>query len=152
MKAPISLDGVAVHPDCWCVCLNPEDGKMYLLVPAHPDCPAQSPDSCKMVVCVCAYHQNWHMYETTMTTTPYLGFTVNGSCFQLCLLLWTFRFVVALEPLFRCSNTSVIRFSLLFLAADMHGIVWCTLIICLRSTGIHQKNSCNVKAITITTR
>jgi len=37
--APISQDGVAVHPDCWCVCLyylhfapeNPEDGKMYLL-------------------------------------------------------------------------------------------------------------------------
>jgi len=21
MGAPISLDGVAVHPDCWCVCL-----------------------------------------------------------------------------------------------------------------------------------
>jgi len=43
MGAPISLDGVAVHPDCWCVCLcylhfaleNPEDGKMYLLVPAN---------------------------------------------------------------------------------------------------------------------
>jgi len=38
--APISLDGVAVNPDCWCICLcylhfapeNPEDGKMYLLV------------------------------------------------------------------------------------------------------------------------
>jgi len=34
---PISLDGVAVHPYCWCVCLcylhfapeNPEDGEMY---------------------------------------------------------------------------------------------------------------------------
>ena len=57
---PISLDGVAVHPDCWYVCLcylhfapeNPEDGKMYLLVPAHPGCPGQSPESCKMVVCV----------------------------------------------------------------------------------------------------
>jgi len=21
MEAPVSLDGVAVHPDCWCVCL-----------------------------------------------------------------------------------------------------------------------------------
>jgi len=21
MGAPVSLDGVAVHPDCWCVCL-----------------------------------------------------------------------------------------------------------------------------------
>jgi len=59
MEAPISLDGVAVHPGCWCVCLyylhfapkNPEDGKMYLLVPAHPGCPRQSPESCKMVVC-----------------------------------------------------------------------------------------------------
>jgi len=64
--APISLDGVAVHPDCWCICLcylhfapeNPEDGKMYLLVPAHPGCPGQSPESRKMVVCcvcVCVY-------------------------------------------------------------------------------------------------
>ena len=43
MGAPISLNGVAVLPDCWCVCLcylhfapeNPEDGEMYLLVPAH---------------------------------------------------------------------------------------------------------------------
>jgi len=58
--APISVDGVAVHPDSWCVCLcylhiapeNPEDGQMYLLVPAHPGCPGQSPESCKMVVCV----------------------------------------------------------------------------------------------------
>jgi len=56
--APISLDEVAVHPDCWCICLcylhfapeNPEDGKMYLLVPAHPGCPGQSPESCTMVV------------------------------------------------------------------------------------------------------
>jgi len=50
MGAPISLDGVAVHPDCWCVCLcyhhfaaeYPEDGEMYLLVPDHPGCPGQS--------------------------------------------------------------------------------------------------------------
>jgi len=54
MGAPISLD-------CWCVSLcylyfapeNPEDGEMYLLVPAHPCCPGQSPESCKMVACVC---------------------------------------------------------------------------------------------------
>jgi len=59
--APISLDVVAVHPDCWCVCVcylhfapeNPEDGEMYLLIPAHPGCSGQSPESCKMVVCVC---------------------------------------------------------------------------------------------------
>ena len=56
-----NLDGVAVHPDCWCVCLcylhfaqeNPEGGEMYLLVPAHPGCPGQSSESCKMAVCVC---------------------------------------------------------------------------------------------------
>jgi len=71
--APISLDGVTVQLDCWCVCLcylhfapeNPEDGKMYLLVPAHPGCPGQSPESCKMVVCVCVcvcvcVIENWH--------------------------------------------------------------------------------------------
>jgi len=58
--APISLDGVAVHPDCWCICLcylhfapeNPADGRMYLLVLAHPACPRQSPENCKMVVVV----------------------------------------------------------------------------------------------------
>ena len=57
---PISLDWVAVHPDCWCVCLcylhfapdNPEDGEVYLLVPADLGCPGQSPQSCKMVVSV----------------------------------------------------------------------------------------------------
>jgi len=33
---------------------NPEDGKMYLLVPAHLGCPGQSPQSRKMaVLCVC---------------------------------------------------------------------------------------------------
>ena len=32
---------------------HPEDGEMYLLVPAHLGCPGQSPESCKMVVCVC---------------------------------------------------------------------------------------------------
>jgi len=32
---------------------NPEDGKRYLLVPAHTGCPGQSPESCKMVVCLC---------------------------------------------------------------------------------------------------
>jgi len=62
VRATISLDGVAVHPDCWCVCLcfhfapeNPEDGKMYILVPAHTGCSGQSPQSRKMVVCVWFY-------------------------------------------------------------------------------------------------
>jgi len=58
MGAPFSLGGVVVHPQCWCVCLcylhfapeNPEGGEMYLLVQAHPGCPGQSPESCKMVV------------------------------------------------------------------------------------------------------
>jgi len=61
--ALISLDGVAVHTDCWCICLcylhfapeNPEDGEMYLLVLAHSGCPRQSPESRKMVVCVNCY-------------------------------------------------------------------------------------------------
>jgi len=60
MGTPISLDGVAVHPDCSCVCLcylhfapeNSEDGKMYLLVPAHSDCPGKSPENCKLVACM----------------------------------------------------------------------------------------------------
>jgi len=42
--APISLDGVAVHLDCWCICPcylhfapeNPEDGEMYLLYVPSP--------------------------------------------------------------------------------------------------------------------
>ena len=58
---PISLDGVAVLPDFWCICLCylhfapefPEDGKMYLLVSAHLGCPRQSLESCKMVVFLC---------------------------------------------------------------------------------------------------
>jgi len=45
MGAPISLNGVAVHLDCWCVCLcylhfapeNPEDGEMYQLTRIVPD-------------------------------------------------------------------------------------------------------------------
>jgi len=61
VAAPISLDGVAVHPDCWCICLcclhlapeNPVDGEMYLLVPAYPGCPGQSPESHKWLCCVC---------------------------------------------------------------------------------------------------
>jgi len=45
-----------------CVCLchlhfapeNPDDGEMCLLVPAHPGCPGQSPENCKMVCVVCS--------------------------------------------------------------------------------------------------
>jgi len=58
MGASVSLDRVAVHPYCWCICLcyphfapeNPEDGEMYLLVLTHPGCPGQNPESHKMVV------------------------------------------------------------------------------------------------------
>jgi len=61
VRAPISLYGVAVHPNCWCICLcylhfapeNAEDGKMYLLVPSQAGCPGHSLESRKMVVCVC---------------------------------------------------------------------------------------------------
>ena len=42
---------------------NPEDGEMYLLVPAHPGCFGQSPESCKMVVYVTA---------CTTTAVPYV--------------------------------------------------------------------------------
>jgi len=57
MGAPVSLDG---WQTIWIVAVsacylrfapeNPEDGEMYLLVPAHPGCPGQSSESCKMVV------------------------------------------------------------------------------------------------------
>jgi len=48
---PVSQDGVAVHPDCWCVCLrylhfaleNPEDGKqrydIWVSPREHPHMP-----------------------------------------------------------------------------------------------------------------
>ena len=60
MGAPISLDGWQSIRIVGFVCLcylhlapkNPEDGEMYLLVPTHPGCPGQSPESCKMVVSV----------------------------------------------------------------------------------------------------
>ena len=60
MGAPISLDWVAVHPDCLYVCLcylhfapeNPEDGEMYLLVPAHPGCPDKVQRAVKWL-CLC---------------------------------------------------------------------------------------------------
>ena len=71
MGAPISLDGVPVHLDCWCVYLcylhftleNPEDGEIYLLVPAHPGYPGQSPESCKMVVRVV---QKWYKLHRSL--------------------------------------------------------------------------------------
>jgi len=83
--APISLDGVAVHPDCWCICLrylhfateNPEDGKMCVSVPAHPRCPDKVQRAVKWLcmcgracvhACVYAYHCAQLLYITQPRT------------------------------------------------------------------------------------
>jgi len=47
---------------------------MFILVPAHPGCPGQNPESCKMVcvcVCVCvAFHISKKIsFETIVTAT-----------------------------------------------------------------------------------
>jgi len=60
IEAPISLYGVAVHPDCWRICLcylhfapeNPEDGKVYLSVPALGVVPDKVQRAVKWL-CVC---------------------------------------------------------------------------------------------------
>jgi len=86
VRTPISLDGVALHPDCWCICLcylhfaseNPEDGEICLLVSTHPGCPArQSPESHKMVVyvCVCV----WRFWIAFTTLGLLEQETVSGS-------------------------------------------------------------------------
>jgi len=60
MAAPISLDGVAVHPVCWCVCLcyfhfapeNPEDEKStfcYHLTRVVLDKVQSAPNGCMCV-------------------------------------------------------------------------------------------------------
>ena len=103
MGAPISLDGVAVHPDCWCVCPcylhfapeNPEHGTMYLLVTAHPGCPRQSPESCKMVVraCVCVSNnpfnrtdseKYFYRYPADWYILEYWYLTVAGFIKEVC--------------------------------------------------------------------
>jgi len=76
------MDGVAVDPDCWCVCLcylhfapeNPEDGKMYLLVPAHPGCPRQSPQSRKMVVCKMVVYVNTALLLILLLNITYYAY------------------------------------------------------------------------------
>ena len=52
--AAFSTPAFSVAPLCYLHFApeNPEDGEMYLLVPAHPCCPKQSPESCKMAMCV----------------------------------------------------------------------------------------------------
>jgi len=60
----------------------PEDGEMYLLVPAHPGCPGQSPESRKMVVCVCYCTELWatcQMYPVRHIKTRVL-FVKTGWC------------------------------------------------------------------------
>jgi len=84
MGAPISLDGMAVHPDCWCVCLcylhfapeNPKDGEMYLLVPPHPGCPDKVHKAVKWL-CVCV-HACVHVCMRACVSVCYLClFTSN---------------------------------------------------------------------------
>ena len=44
--------------------------QLYLLVPAHPGCPGQSPESCKMVVSVCvAVYTGQHVNRHTQLRT-----------------------------------------------------------------------------------
>ena len=88
--APISLDGVAVHPDCWCICLcylhfaseNPEDGgKMHLLVLTHLGCARQSPESHKMVVCVVCFLTTLFTYiYTSQTRQAILALDIRLLC------------------------------------------------------------------------
>jgi len=93
--APISLDRVAVHSDCWCVCLcylhfspeNPQDGKMYLLVPPHPGCPGQSPESRKMVVCVCVL-----LLANVRTAT-----SMRNGCYIFCIFLANNNFYLEID-------------------------------------------------------
>ena len=58
--APISLNGVAIHPDCWCLpvlsSFCTRKFRRWQNVPSGTSSPGlsgQSPESCKMV-CVCA--------------------------------------------------------------------------------------------------
>jgi len=73
------------HPDCWCICLcylhfapeNPEDGEMYLLVPAYPGCPGQSPQSRKMVVCVCVLSRQSNISKEVSKKVKHLCSAIN---------------------------------------------------------------------------
>jgi len=64
---------------------NPEDGEMCLLVPAHPGCLGQSPESCKMVVCM--NHLWLHVHSKTVV---HLGHRLTRIMFlthRVCLFL-----------------------------------------------------------------
>jgi len=69
--APISLDGVAVHPDCWCVCLcylhvTSEIQKMakftfwYQLTRVVPDKVQRAVSFCVNMACWTSYFALWH--------------------------------------------------------------------------------------------
>jgi len=61
MTASISLDGVAVHPDCWCICLcyvhfapeNPEDGKCIFWYRLTQDIVLDKVQKAVRWLCVC---------------------------------------------------------------------------------------------------
>ena len=51
-----------------------------LLVPAHPDCPRQSPESCKVVVfCCVVYVYNRHHCTIVLVLQDMQGMGMNGS-------------------------------------------------------------------------
>jgi len=53
-------------------------GWMFLLVPAHPDCTGQDPESRKMVVCVYYYYYYYYRF----TTLWILSWTMRVSWYQ----------------------------------------------------------------------
>jgi len=56
IEAPISQGGVAVHLECWCVCLcylHFASVSWYHFGTSQPGLPRQSPESCNGCVCVC---------------------------------------------------------------------------------------------------
>jgi len=66
-----------------------EDDKMYLLVPAHPGCPGQSPESCKMVKCVCVWLWSFKSLAHSFCFFP---FAKEITLFAFCLLfLYSFH-------------------------------------------------------------
>jgi len=59
---------------------------MFLLVPAHPGCPRQNPDSCKTVVCVCMLclliFPICFLFLFFLLTLPILPSRIGLLCFQ----------------------------------------------------------------------
>jgi len=69
VEASLTLDGVAVHPDCWYICLcylhfapeNPEDGEMYRLVPLTWVVPDKVQRAVKWLCVCCSIYE--HVYS-----------------------------------------------------------------------------------------